>query len=138
MITCLSTRQRLCITLCCCLHSASMTVDYPFHAFMYKPCNTANILTLHQSLKLDMGWPAKRSLMFVVLSHENNQSLVVLFIECHVPAAIARSVTFSPLHHQSCRCASSNHVFLESNFVSESSKSFVPSDFSAMVPLLVP
>jgi hypothetical protein len=30
------------------LDSASMTVVYPFHAFMHKPCNTANILTLHQ------------------------------------------------------------------------------------------
>jgi hypothetical protein len=30
------------------LDSASMTVVYPFHAFMHKPCDTANILTLHQ------------------------------------------------------------------------------------------
>jgi hypothetical protein len=35
----------------CCivvLDSASMTVVYPFHAFMHKPCKTANILTLHR------------------------------------------------------------------------------------------
>jgi hypothetical protein len=25
-----------------------MTVVYPFHTFMHKPCNTANILTLNQ------------------------------------------------------------------------------------------
>jgi hypothetical protein len=31
------------------LDSASMTVVYPFHAFMHKPGNTANILTLHQT-----------------------------------------------------------------------------------------
>jgi hypothetical protein len=35
----------------CCivvLDSTSMTVVYPLLAFMHKPCNTANILTLHR------------------------------------------------------------------------------------------
>jgi hypothetical protein len=30
------------------LDSANMTVVYPYHALMHKPCNTANILTRHQ------------------------------------------------------------------------------------------
>jgi hypothetical protein len=47
-----------------------MTVVYPFHAFMYKPCNTANILTLHK-IALDMGRPEERNPMSLVLSHEN-------------------------------------------------------------------
>jgi hypothetical protein len=31
-----------------------MTGVYPLHAFMHKPGNTVNILTLHQTLILDM------------------------------------------------------------------------------------
>jgi hypothetical protein len=53
-----------------------MTVVDPFHAFMHKPCNTANILTLYQishCIKLNRGRPAKRNLMSLVLSHENNK-----------------------------------------------------------------
>jgi hypothetical protein len=41
------------------LDSASMTVVYPFHAFMHKPYNTANILTLHQISQTRHGQASK-------------------------------------------------------------------------------
>jgi hypothetical protein len=53
-----------------------MTVVYPFHATMHKPCNTANILTLHQISQFDMGRSAKLNLMSQVLLRENSKTCV--------------------------------------------------------------
>jgi hypothetical protein len=41
------------------LDSARMTGVYPFHAFMHKPCNTANILTLRQISQAGHGQASK-------------------------------------------------------------------------------
>jgi hypothetical protein len=60
------------------LDSASMTTVYPFHAFMHKPCNTANILTLHQISQAQHGQASKvQPYVFGTLARKQHMFFVI-------------------------------------------------------------